>query len=276
MQSFLEIYDLNSGEVRRVLETDRHIEAPNWDAWRDALVVNGDGRLFRVGLDGGPLVEIETGLGNLNNDHGLMPDGARLVLSENVKGRGSVIYMVPAEGGQATQVSGDPGAYWHGVSPDGETLAFCGKRNGQFDIYTMPSEGGPEVQLTGRDGFEGHNDGPDFSVDGDWIWFNSDRTGPAQIWKMRRDGSEVQQVFEDDHVNWFPHPSPDGEWVVYLAYPPGTLQHPPMKEVALCLMRPDGSERRRILEFTGGQGTINVPSWAPDGSAFAFVRYSAS
>jgi hypothetical protein len=24
------------------------------------------------------------------------------------------------------------------------------------------------------------------------------------------------------------------------------------------------------------QGTINVPNWAPDGSAFAFVRYEAA
>ena len=35
----------------------------------------------------------------------------------------------------------------------------------------------------------------------------------------------------------------------------------------------DGGNRRRVLEFTGGQGTINVPCWAPDGRAFAFMRY---
>ncbi len=274
MRSYLETYEIASGEVRTVLATDLHIEAPNWDPWRRALVVNAEGRLFRVSLQDGALQEVETELRHLNNDHGLMPDGARLVVSENVKGRGSVIYTLPAEGGAATQVSGEPGAYWHGVSPDGTTFAFCGKREGQFDIYTMPATGGPEVRLTGRDGFEGHNDGPDFSSDGRWLWLNSDRTGHAQIWKMRADGSGVQHVFEDDHVNWFPHPSPDGEWVVYLAYPPGTLQHPPMKDVALCLMRPDGSDRRRLLEFVGGQGTINVPSWAPDGSAFAYVRYA--
>ena len=43
--------------------------------------------------------------------------------------------------------------------------------------------------------------------------------------------------------------------------------------VALVLCDPDGGNRRRVREFTGGQGTINVPSWAPDGSAFAYVRY---
>jgi Tol biopolymer transport system component len=26
-------------------------------------------------------------------------------------------------------------------------------------------------------------------------------------------------------------------------------------------------------EFYGGQGTINVPSWSPDGKKFVYVRY---
>jgi TolB protein len=26
--------------------------------------------------------------------------------------------------------------------------------------------------------------------------------------------------------------------------------------------------------FYGGQGTINVPSWSPDGKKFAYVRYA--
>jgi hypothetical protein len=28
-----------------------------------------------------------------------------------------------------------------------------------------------------------------------------------------------------------------------------------------------------LVALDGGQGTINVPSWAPDGSAFAYVDY---
>ena len=48
----------------------------------------------------------------------------------------------------------------------------------------------------------------------------------------------------DERVNWFPHISPDGEWIVYLSYPPGTVGHPPDKDVILRLMRPDGSERQ--------------------------------
>ncbi len=276
MKSFLEVYDLSSCRSRLVLETERHVEAPNWDQGRGALVINSGGRLYRVPLGGGDMVEVETGeLRHLNNDHGLSPDGALMAVSENVPGRGSVIYTLPAGGGVPVRVTDEPGAYWHGWSPDGGTLAFCGKRGGQFDIHACPVVGGDERQLTGLGGREGHNDGPDYSPDGAWIWFNSDRTGHAQIWKVRPDGSDAVQVFDDEFVNWFPHPSPDGEWVLYLAYPPGTTGHPSDLDVALCLMRPDGSERRRVLEFIGGQGSINVPCWAPDGSAFAYVRYAS-
>ena len=80
-------------------------------------------------------------------------------------------------------------------------------------------------------------------------------------------------MFADDCVNWFPHPSPCGAHVLYLAYPPGTLGHPRDLAVALCLMDPEGVNRRRVIEMIGGQGSINVASWAPDGRAFAYMRY---
>ena len=47
------------------------------------------------------------------------------------------------------------------------------------------------------------------------------------------------------------------------------------RDVALVLMDPDGGNRRIVAAFNGGQGSINVPCWAPGGTAFAFVRYAA-
>ena len=38
-------------------------------------------------------------------------------------------------------------------------------------------------------------------------------------------------------------------------------------------MRPDGGGQRDIVAFLGGQGTINVNSWAPDSRRFAYVAY---
>lgn len=270
MRSSLEIFTLATGESRVVLQTDQLIEAPNWDGVREELIVNGDGHLYRVPLAGGEMRQIETGgLEHLNNDHGISPDGTMLVVSDHMRPRGSIIYTLPIEGGVARQET-DVGSYWHGWSPDGVRLAYCGLRDGRFDIYTARLGGGNEVKLTDA----GHNDGPDYAPDGRWIWFNSDRTGHAQIWKMRVDGSEQTQMSNDDFVNWFPHPSPDGKHILYVAYPPGTKEHPRDKDVRLCLMSPNGSNRREVLRFNGGQGSINVPCWAPDSQSFAYMRYA--
>ena len=59
-----------------------------------------------------------------------------------------------------------------------------------------------------------------------------------------------------------------------LADPAGTEGHPRDCDLALVLMDPDGGNRRRVAAFTGGQGSISVPCRAPDGSAFAFMRYA--
>ncbi len=263
-----------AGAARAVYQTNDLIEAPNWDPSGNTLIFNGGGLLYRIAVEGGAPDVIDTGFANqCNNDHGISPDGKMLVVSHRTED-GSTLFTLPTGGGVPTQVT-PGGSYWHGWSPDGSTLAYVGKRDGRFDIYTIPVAGGDEARLTGLKGADdGHNDGPDFAADGARIWFNSDRSGHAQIWTVGLDGSDPVQMTFDDRVNWFPHPSPDGNWVVYLSYTPGTAGHPADLDVELRLMRPDGSDMRGVLAFNGGQGTINVPSWAPDSRGFAFVRYA--
>ena len=272
MRSFLEIYDLASATSRVLLETERHIEAPNWDPSGETLLINAEGRLFRVPLANSAMIPVETGVAvKLNNDHGISPGGNQIVISSHHEGQGSQIYLLPATGGDPVKVSPEAPSWWHGWSPDGKVLAYVaarGERN-VIDVYTLPS-GGVESRLTMG---EGHCDGPDFSADGCQIYYNCDRDGHAQIWVMAADGSVQRKLFSDQYVNWFPHPAPDGRHLLYLAYPPGTLGHPANQPVALCLCDLNGQNRHRILEFTGGQGTMNVPNWAPDSRAFAYVRY---
>lgn len=273
MRSSLEIFELATGLSRIVLQTEALIEAPNWDPGGASLLVNGGGRLFRAPLDGPAELEpVETGIADAcNNDHGIAPDGTRIALSHDDAAEGSTIFLVPSAGGAPVRVTRRTPSYWHGWSPDGATLAYCGARGGRFDIFTIPVEGGEERRLTEG---AGHNDGPDYAADGAAIWFNSDRSGAAQIWRMDTDGSAPRRMTDDALANWFAHPSPDGRRVLYLAYPPGTAGHPRDRRVALRLMDPDGRNVSTALELFGGQGTINVPCWAPDGTAFAFMRYA--
>jgi Tol biopolymer transport system component len=90
---------------------------------------------------------------------------------------------------------------------------------------------------------------------------------------MRPDGTEQERVTEDDYANWFPHPSPDGKWLVMLSYEKSVEGHPPNKNVALRIMPISGVTPRVLVTLFGGQGTINVPSWSPDGKYLAFVSY---
>lgn len=274
MRSRLMIFDMASGDSREVLATDRLIEAPNWMPDGSALIVNGDGLLFRVDLHEDAVAELdpintEFAL-RCNNDHGISPCGREILLSDQSETGASRIYRLPIEGGTPVEVTPLEPSYWHGISPDGSTLAYCAERGGRFDIYTCPRDGGPERRLT--DG-SGHADGPDYSACGRYIWFNSDRDGHAQLWRMTTEGTGLTRMTDDERVNWFPHPSPCGDWVVYLSYEPGTLGHPRDREVELRLIDPEGGEKQSLVRLFGGQGTINVPSWAPDGAAFAYVAY---
>jgi Tol biopolymer transport system component len=272
MASEVAVFELDTRSVRTVLRTERLVEAPNWTPDGEALIVNGDGRLYRVDLSSPHMVEIDTGFAtSCNNDHGISPDGRTLVISDSTESSSSRIYTLPFEGGTPALVTEKAPSYWHGWSPDGSTLAYVGKRGDTYQVYTCPVGGGEEFQVT--HGFD-HCDGPDYTPDGQWIWFNGEKHGEVDLWRVRPNGGDVQRMTGDACVNWFPHPSPDGRHVLYLAYKPGVKGHPRGEDVELRLLPADGGRPETLVSLFGGQGTINVPCWAPGGKRFAFVRYS--
>lgn len=272
MRSSVEIYDIETGASRIVWQTDALVEAPNFSRDGRFLVINGDGLIFRLPLEGGPPERIDTGFAMAcNNDHGLSPDGSFLAISDKIEFGKSAIYVLPVAGGTPRLVTKNLPSYWHGWSPDGATLCYCGIRNDAFDIYTIPVEGGEERRLTFA---QGRNDGPDWSADGEWIYFNSSRTGRMQIWRIRPDGSDVTRITDSAYGDWFPHPSPDNRHVLVLSYDGDVFDHPRDRDVRLRLMDMDGANARVLFKLFGGQGTMNVPNWAPDGRSFAYVRYA--
>ena len=95
-----------------------------------------------------------------------------------------------------------------------------------------------------------------------------------KIWRMNSDGTNQEQVTSGaDHVDWFPHPSPDGKWLVFLSYDKTVTGHPADKDVVLRIMPLGGGTPRILATLFGGQGTINVPSWSSDSKSVAFVSY---
>ena len=280
-KSYLEICDIETGKTELLKEFDCVIEAPNWSADGKFLTYNSEGRIYRYELADGSITQVPSHFVNTcNNDHVLSPDGEGLYVSHHTKEDGlSRIYKIFFDGRMPELVTPLAPSYLHGVTPDGKTLAYCAERDGEYDIYTIPAEGGNEVQLTTSLGL---NDGPEYDCDGKYIWFNSVRTGRMQAWRMKADGSEQTQMTDDPHWNtWFPHISPDRKKVVMLAYHERDVRpgdHVPNKNIEIRIMigsdETGWSKPRTLLKFFGGQGTLNVNSWAPDSRRFAFVRYS--
>ncbi len=278
--SYLEIYDVEQGTHRVIAEFPYTIEAPNWTPDGRWLVFNRGGRLYRIAPGGGVPEEIDTGdITQANNDHVISADGKWIGLSSNdpaVRGYNSYVFVVPFEGGTPRKVTPLGPSYLHGISPDGKTLAYCAFRgpDQEQDVYVIPFKGGKETRLTDAPGLD---DGPEFSPDGKYIWFNSVRTGRMQAWRMRANGREqTQMTFDTDMNSWFPHISPDGNKVVYLAYhdyeiDPGS--HVANLNVQLRMIPATGGEPQVLVEFFGGQGSLNVNSWSPDSRQFAYVSY---
>jgi TolB protein len=282
--SALQTVEISSRRIDTVYREERHFEAPNWSHDGQFFVVNSAGRLYRLGADGrGGLVEIPTGFATrLNNDHGISPDGRILALSHAADEHitdpaqawlASSIYLLPIEGGATpVKVTTEAPSFWHGWSPDGKTLVYTALRGGEWDVYAIPVGGGAERRLTSCPGLD---DGPDYAPGGDFIYYNSFCSGTMEIWRMHPDGSGVEQLTRDAHSNWFPHPSPDGRWVVFITYLEDQGEaHPFGRQVKLRLLDVrDGSVRDLTSPFFGGQGTLNVPSWSPDSRRLAFVSY---
>jgi hypothetical protein len=272
LYSTLETVDIDSADRRVAYLARGRFEAPNWTRDGKEFLFNRDGHLEHIPISGGAPAQIDTGFATrINNDHGISPDATQLAISDNSQGdHNSVVYIVPIDGGTPRRITQKSTSYWHGWSPDGKTLAFVGQRNDEFDIYMIPAAGGEEARLTTAKGLD---DGPEYSPDGKYIYFNSERTGHMQIWRMKADGSGQAQVFSDDLNNWFPHISPDGQWMVFLTYGADVKGHPENRDVMLRLMSLADKKITVLAKLFGGQGTINVPSWSPDGKQVAFVSY---
>lgn len=273
--SSLYIYDLKSGESKLILKEDRHFEAPNWSPDGTFLLINSAGKLEKIGLDGKNLGTLNTGsIQKANNDHGYTFDGKTLFISSgkpDVRG-GSYIYKVEADGGTPELITELSPSYWHGVSPDGKDIVYCAQRNNNFDVYKISSEGGEEIRLTSESSLD---DGPEYSPDGKYIYFNSSRSGMMQIWRMKPDGSDPEQMTFDNHSNWFAHISPNNKVATIITYIEDQKErHPFGRQVKLRLLDLETKAVTDLTEeFYGGQGTINVPSWNPEGTQFAYVRY---
>ncbi len=180
--------------------------------------VNGGAQVGIVNADGSGFQLITSGPNN-NAFASFAPDGKRIVYrTAGPDGEGLRI-MNLADRSVTTLTDGyDNFPVW---SPRGDVIGFIRRIDGNFEVFTIRPDGKELKQLTQTKGNEAHLA---WSPDGERILFTSSRMGfkdealligepqpYGEIFVMRKDGTEVEQLTDDQWEEggpaWQPHPS---------------------------------------------------------------------
>jgi Tol biopolymer transport system component len=174
----------------------------------------------------------------------LSPDGKRIVFESDRLGY-SEIWACDSDGsncGQLTSLHGIAGApRW---SPDGQYIAFEYRPKEHSEVYLLEAASGVSRLLTTLPGAD--NGGPNWSRDGKWIYFYSDRGGgPFQLWKTRVGGGYPVQVTRKGGI--FAAESVDGRFLYYLKFESPGIWRMPLS----------GGEEIHILDRPAGEDWSN-------------------
>jgi len=137
---------------------------------------------------------------------------------------------------QLTSLRGVAGAVtW---SPDGRSIAFEFLLKDHREIYLQDVDSGMPRLLATLPGAD--NGGPNWSRDGKWIYFNSDRGGSFQLWKVQLRGGFPIQVTR--HGGVFAIESTDGRDLYYAKFDSAGIWKMPVQ----------GGEEKRVLDQPSG------------------------
>ena len=127
-------------------------------------------------------------------DAQLSEDGKRVAFATDRSGRGNEIWIGNADGTGASRLTEATGRSqgsprW---SPDDRRIAFDAQsEDGRWDIYVSDAAGGRPERLTPYPFDEVR---PSWSRDGKWVYFQSNRTGRYEVWRLPAAGGEGQQL----------------------------------------------------------------------------------
>jgi serine/threonine protein kinase/Tol biopolymer transport system component len=156
--------------------------------------------LWKIERSGAPVVLASSTFNEY--DPQFSPDGKRIAF---VSGRSGevAIWVANADGTKPVRLTlengKNPGSpRW---SPDGQWIAFDTQiENGNAQVFVIDPAGGQPRRLT----HDAENASvPSWSRDGRWIYYESDRTGAAEVWRMpARGGDPVQMTHGGGHTPW--------------------------------------------------------------------------
>jgi Tol biopolymer transport system component len=264
----LDLYLLRVGGDRAIpLTTD-----PADDS-QGAFSPDGERIAFRSERDGGGLFVMGSTGESVRRvtdggfDPAWSPDGRRLVYATEAVGDPvsragiSELWIVEIDTGERTLLSSGDAVQpvW---SRRGDRIAYWANTDGQRDLFTVAASGGEPVAVT-QD--EATDWSPEWSPDGRWLYFSSDRGGSFNLWRIPVDPATGGAAGSPEPVTTGVRPmgyarfSGDGSRLSVMAYernfeqtiyavdpadatelrPLRTLRNPSAR---WCSLSPDGSE----------------------------------
>ena len=158
--------------------------AQNWNIWQMPLVHDKAVMPVRLISSSGR-----------NHSPRYSPDGSRIAFVSDRSGHWE-IWLCNQNGGDPIQLTHIGGSWVGGLSwsPDGRQIAFDARPKGHSAIFLISSNGGLPRQLE-ENPFEDRM--PFWSHDGQWIYFNSSRSGKIGIWKKPVGGGGAIKVLDE-------------------------------------------------------------------------------
>ncbi|HLZ69180.1 MAG TPA: prolyl oligopeptidase family serine peptidase [Dehalococcoidia bacterium] len=175
------------------------------------------------------------------------------------------LYVLDLASNELRQVS-------RGGLPRSLHTGFIWSRAGERIVYAWDKDGNEQHNLVALDvataALTQLTDDPHcqeypiaFSPDDTWLLVMTNKVGQLNLWRMRPDGSEYQQLtrypFPAGGAVW----SPDGERIAFV-----TNESPDLRNQDIYLMNADGSDQRRLLRLSESSRDF-VADWSPDGQS---------
>ena len=193
------------------------------------------------------------------------PDGRYLLFVSN-QGGSRDVYQVAvrksgAPKGPAVRLTNGLNAYTISISVTSNELAysvFTYKAN----IWSVNIPDGELVSVSeavpvteGSQAIEGIG----VSRDGQWLGFDSNRSGNQDIYKLPLPNGDIQQLTSDPSDDFLPSWSPDGREIAFYSFRTGNRD--------LFVMSPEG---RLLQQVTDDPAQERYPDWSTDGNRLVF------
>ena len=162
-----------------------------------------------------------------------------------------------------------PGITW---SPDGKQIAFAAKSHNKNTLYTLDVR-----RKKVRKRFRFDLDGlfaPTWSPDGNHIAVVGLKDGWSDIYIVNLQDESLRRItsdpYDEKQLEW----SPNGDWIAMSSDRPDESlafdgkKDFPFGRYDIFVMRPDGSEIRRVVESEANDAH---PSWGPDSQMLAYT-----